>query len=81
MGSGVLLALLALLALLDTWGVTLRLALLMLLPITAMILIVAVIAIYLGPVGVGALLTTAAGGYGVRRHLTQGRGARPPRQP
>jgi hypothetical protein len=55
-GWGVLLALLA------GWGITGRLALLISIPIAA---IVVVVVIYLGPIGVGALLT----GGGIKRFL------------
>jgi multisubunit Na+/H+ antiporter MnhG subunit len=72
-----------LLALLGSWGITLRLVLLIMLPITAVVGIVALVAIYLGPVGVGALITAAGGGYGAKRLLEpvprimgRGRGAR-----
>jgi hypothetical protein len=46
-----------LLALLAGWGITLRLGLLLGLLLAAVVAIVAVIAIYLGAVGVGALFT------------------------
>jgi uncharacterized membrane protein YczE len=35
------------------------------------VVIVALIAIYLGPIGVGTLLTSAGGGYGIKRLLVQ----------
>jgi hypothetical protein len=59
-GWGVLLAVLA------CWGVTLRLMLLLCIPIAAVVVIVALVVIYLGAVGVGALVTLGGGGYGVR---------------
>jgi hypothetical protein len=51
-----------LLALLKDWGITLRLVLLIGVPITAVVVIVALILIHLGPVGVGVLLTLGGGG-------------------
>jgi hypothetical protein len=51
-----------LLALLEGWGITLRLVLLIGVPITAAVAIVALVVIYLGPVGVGALITLGGGG-------------------
>lgn len=63
-GWGVLLALLA------GWGITLRLVLLICIPIAAVVTIIALIVIHLGPVGAGALLTGSAGsGYGIKRFL------------
>ena len=62
-----------LLALLAGWGITLRLVVLLCIPIAAAVAIVALIAIYLGPIGVGALLTTASGGYGAKRFLVHHR--------
>ena len=60
-----------LLALLAGWGITLRLVLLIGVPITAIVAIVALVVIYLGAVGVGALLTAAGGGYAVKRLLAR----------
>lgn len=60
-----------LLALLAGWGITLRLVLLICIPIAAVIAIVALIVIYLGAVGVAALLTTGGGGYGLKRFLAR----------
>jgi hypothetical protein len=61
-----------LLALLACWSITLRLVLLLCVPIAAIVLIVALVVaivalvvIYLGPIGVGALLTLG-GGYGIK---------------
>jgi hypothetical protein len=62
-----------LLALLGGWGITLRLVLLICVPIAAVVLIVALIVIYLGAVGVGALATLGSGGYGIKRFLTRRR--------
>jgi hypothetical protein len=62
-GWGVLLAVLA------GWGVTLRLVLLIGVPIAAVVVIVALVVIYLGAVGVGALVTLGGGGYGAQRFL------------
>ncbi|MGH3984356.1 MAG: hypothetical protein ACREX8_06885 [Gammaproteobacteria bacterium] len=64
-GWGVLLALLA------GWGITLRLVLLIGVPIAAVVAIVALVVIYLGTVGVAALLTGGGGGYGIKRLLTR----------
>jgi hypothetical protein len=64
-GWGVLLALLA------GWGITLRLVLLICVPIAAIVAIVALVVIYLGAVGVGALVTLGGGGYGATRLLTR----------
>lgn len=66
-GWGVLLALLA------GWGITLRLVLLICVPIAAVVMIVALIVIYLGAVGVTALLTSTGGGYGIKRFLARRR--------
>ena len=60
-----------LLALLKDWGIALRLVLLICVPIAAVVVIVALFAIYLGAVGVGALL--ALGGYGTTRLLARRR--------
>ena len=62
-----------LLALLAGWGITLRLVLLICVPIAAVVAIVALIVIYLGTVGVAALLTGGGGGYGIKRLLTRHR--------
>lgn len=62
-----------LLALLAGWGITLRLVLLICVPITAVVVIVALVVIYLGAVGVGALLTLGGGGYGTKRLLARRR--------
>lgn len=62
-----------LLALLAGWGITLRLALLICVPITAVVAIVALVSICLGAVGVGALLTLGGGGYGTKRFLAHRR--------
>jgi hypothetical protein len=56
-----------LLALLACWGITLRLVLLICVPIAAVVAVVALVVIYLGAVGVGALLTFGGGGYGAKR--------------
>jgi hypothetical protein len=66
-GWGVLLALLA------GWGIALRLVLLICVPLAAVVAIVALLAIYLGPVGVGALVTLSGGGYGATRVLARRR--------
>ena len=66
-GWGVLLALLA------GWGITLRLVLLIGIPIAAVVAIVALVVIYLGAVGVGALVTLGSGGYGTTRLLARRR--------
>lgn len=66
-GWGVLLALLA------GWGITLRLVLLICVPTAAVVAIVALIVIYLGAVGVAALLTSTGGGYGIKRFLARRR--------
>ncbi|HEX5345975.1 MAG TPA: hypothetical protein VFW64_02565 [Pseudonocardiaceae bacterium] len=66
-GWGVLLAILA------GWGITLRLILLLCFPIAAVVAVVALVAIYLGPVGVGALLTGGGSGFGVTRLLARRR--------
>jgi hypothetical protein len=60
-----------LLALLEDWGTVLRLVLLICVPIAALVVIVALVAIYLGPIGVGALLTGGGSGYGVKRYLAR----------
>jgi hypothetical protein len=62
-----------LLALLASWGITLRLVLLLCVPIAAAVAIVALVVINLGAVGVAALLTSASGGYGIKRFLARGR--------
>lgn len=63
-----------LLAILAGWGSTLRLVLLIGVPIAAVVAIVALVAIYLGPIGVGALLAASAGGgYGIKRFLARRR--------
>lgn len=63
-----------LLALLEDWGITLRLMLLICVPIAAIVVIVALLAIYLGPIGAGTLLTSGAGGgYGLTRFLVHRR--------
>ena len=69
-GWGVLLALLA------GWGIALRLVLLIAVPIAAVVAIVALVVIYLGVVGVGALVTLGGGGWGAARLLAQRRGRR-----
>jgi hypothetical protein len=66
-GWGILLALLA------GWGTTLRLVLLIGVPIVAVVAVVAIVVIYLGPVGVGALVTLGGGGYGTTRFLARRR--------
>ena len=59
-----------LLALLENWGITLRLGLLLCILLAAAVVIVALVVIYLGAVGVGALLTlVGGGGYGTKRFL------------
>jgi hypothetical protein len=60
-----------LLALLACWGITLRLVLLLCIPIAAVVVIVALVVVYLGPIGVGALLTLGGGGYGTKRLLAR----------
>lgn len=62
-----------LLALLEDWGTVLRLVLLLCIPIAAVVAIVALVVVYLGAVGVGALLTLGSSGYGTRRLLTRRR--------
>jgi hypothetical protein len=71
-GWGVLLAILA------GWGITLRLVLLLCIPIAAVVFIVALVVIYLGALGVGALLTLGGGGYGTKRLLARRRRPQPP---
>jgi len=57
-----------LLALLKDWGSTLRLALLLCIPMAMIVVIVALVVIYLGPLGATAVVTGGAGGgYGVKR--------------
>jgi hypothetical protein len=51
-----------LLVLLKDWGIALRLVLLICVPIAAVVAIVALVVIYLGAVGVGALVTLGGGG-------------------
>jgi hypothetical protein len=65
-----------LLALLAGWGITLRLVLLICGPTTAVVAIVALVVIYLGAVGVGALVTLGGGGYGIERFLARRRSRR-----
>jgi hypothetical protein len=60
-----------LLAILENWGITGRLVVLICVPIVAVVVIVALIVIHLGAVGVAALLTTGGGGYGVKRFLAR----------
>jgi hypothetical protein len=62
-----------LLALLEDWGITGRFAVLICIPIAAVVVIVALVVIYLGAVGVGALLTGCGGGYGIKRILARRR--------
>lgn len=62
-----------LLALLENWGITGRLALLICIPIAAVVAIVALVVIYLGAAGVAALLTSASGGYSIKRFLARSR--------
>jgi hypothetical protein len=62
-----------LLALVGGWGITLRLVLLICVPIAAVVVIVALVVIYLGAVGVGALIAGSGGGYGVKRYLARRR--------
>lgn len=69
-----------LLALLEDWGTVLRLVLLLCVPIAAVVAIVALMVIYLGAVGVGALLTLGSGGYGTKRLLARHRRRRDGRQ-
>jgi hypothetical protein len=59
-----------LLAILASWGITLRLVLLICVPIVAVVVIIALIVIYLGAVGVGALLALG-GGYGTKWFYTR----------
>lgn len=66
-GWGVLLAILA------GWDITLRLVLLIGVPIAALVVIVALVVIYLGVVGVGTLLTLGGGGYGAKRFVARRR--------
>jgi hypothetical protein len=65
-----------LLALLKDWGIALRLVLLICVPIAAVVAIVALVVVYLGAVGVGALVTLGGGGWGATRLLAQRRGRR-----
>lgn len=67
------------LALLGGWGITLRLVLVICVPIAAVVVIVALVVIYVGAVGVGALLTLGGGGYGTTWLLAQHRGRLSPR--
>jgi phosphotransferase system glucose/maltose/N-acetylglucosamine-specific IIC component len=60
-----------LLALLEDWGITGRFVLLICVPIAAVVVIVALVVIYLGAVGVGALLTLGGGSYGTKRFLAR----------
>lgn len=60
-----------LLELLGSWGITLRLVLVICVPIAAVVLIVALVVIYLGA-GVGMLLALS-GGYGTKRLLAHRR--------
>jgi hypothetical protein len=69
-----------LLAILAGWGLTLRLVLLIGVPIAAVVVIVALVVaiialvvIYLGPIGVGALVVSGSGGYGIKRLLDRRR--------
>lgn len=62
-----------LLALLEDWGTVLRLVLLLCIPIAAVVTIIALVVIYLGAVGVGALFTLGSGGYSTQRFLTRRR--------
>jgi hypothetical protein len=71
-GWGVLLAILA------GWGITLRLVLLLCIPIAAVVFIVALVVIYLGALGVGALLTLGGGGYGTKRLVARRRRTQSP---
>jgi hypothetical protein len=64
-----------LLALLASWGITLRLVLLIGVPVVAVVVIVALVVIYLGAVGVGALVTLGGGSYGTKRLLSRRRRA------
>lgn len=70
-GWGVLLALLA------GWGITLRLVLLICVPIAAFVAVVALVVIHLGTVDVGVLITLGSGGYGTKRPLARHRRRRP----
>jgi hypothetical protein len=65
-----------LLALLKDWGIALRLVLLICVPIAAVVAVVALVVVYLGAVGVGALVTLGGGGWGATRLLAQRRGRR-----
>jgi len=57
-----------LLTILAGWPITLRLGLLLSIALAAVVGIVALIVIYLGPIGATAVLTGGAGGcYGVKR--------------
>lgn len=59
-----------LLALLEDWGITLRLVLLLCVTIAVAVVIVVIVLIYLSPIRVGALVSGgAAGGYGIVRFL------------
>lgn len=62
-----------LLALLENWGITGRLVFLICVPVVAVVAIVALVVIYLGVVGVGALVTLWGGGYGTTRLLARHR--------
>lgn len=63
-----------LLALLAGWGVTLRLGLLLSILLAAVVAIVALVVIYLGPIGATAVLTGGTGGgYVVKRFICRHR--------
>lgn len=63
-----------LLAILAGWPTTLRLALLLSIVLTAIVSIVALVVIYLGPIGATAMLAGGTGGsYGIKRFLTRRR--------
>jgi hypothetical protein len=63
-----------LLAILAGWPITLRLGLLLSILLAAVIAIVALVVIYLGPFGATAVLTGGAGGgYGVKRFFCRHR--------
>jgi len=65
-GWGVLLAL-------KDWGITLRLVLLICVPLAAVVTIVALVVICVGAVVVGALVTLGGGGWGTTRLLARRR--------
>jgi hypothetical protein len=67
-----------LLAILGGWDITLRLVLLICVPVVAVVAVVALVVIYLGAIGVGTLLTLGGGGYGTKQLLARRRRSQPP---